>query len=165
MNCLCRTFCVSVGLVFIVATLIFGHTSIAKSFHQLRLHALSIQNVSLCRSESRSTPAISMKEVILTIVNDWLIVNYYRKELFFRYGNGFDTRKKNSNGREFSHSKLKDSWQQIKNNQSILCQSSLFPFKKTILSKELASFIKTYIIIPTMFLTSAIPNKFVRYST
>ena len=85
---------------------------------------------------------MSMKEVILTIVNDWLIVNYYSRELLFGYGSGFDTRKKSSNSREFSHSKLKDSWQQIKNNQSILCQSSLFSFKKTTLSKELASFHK-----------------------
>ena len=97
-NCLCRTSCVSVGHAYVFAALIFGNTLIAKSFHQLRLHALSIQNVSLCRSESRNTPPISMKELILTIVNDWLlIVNYYRKELLFRYGSGSDTRKRFSN--------------------------------------------------------------------
>ena len=115
-------FYVSVGHnVYVVAALIFGHTPIAKSFHQLRLHALSIQNISLRRSDSSNTPATSMMEVF-----SWLIVNYYRRELLFRYGSGSDARKTFSDSREFCLSKLKDSVQQIKNNQSILCQSSSF---------------------------------------
>ena len=74
---------VSVGYnVSVFPALILGHTPIAKSFHQLRLHALSIQNVSLCRSESRDTPATSMMEVFVTIVNDCLKVNNSRREVF-----------------------------------------------------------------------------------
>ena len=123
MNCSCRTCCVYVGHVYVVPALIFMHTPIAKSFHCLRLHASSTQTVSLCRSESRNTPATSMMEVFVTIVNDWLIVNYCRRELFFRYGSGYEDFQTVGS---FFHSKLKDSLQQINNNQSILCQSSLF---------------------------------------
>ena len=123
-NCFCRTSCVSVGYnVYVVPALIFGHTPVAKSFHQLRLRTLSIQNVSLCRSEYRDTATTSIMEVFVTIVNDWLKVNYCRRELFLDIGSGSeDFRKVGS----FFQSKLKDSLQQIKNNQSILCQSYLF---------------------------------------
>ena len=61
----------------------------------------------LCRSGSR-TPAKSMMELFVKIVNYRLIANYYQKELHLRYLKGprppsAYTRRRFSNGTEFSH--------------------------------------------------------------
>ena len=50
--------------------------------------------------------------VFMTIVNNWLMVNYYQKELLFRCGSGPYARKRFSSGTEFSHPKWKHNLQQ-----------------------------------------------------
>ena len=43
-----------------------------------------------------------MMEVFVTIINNRLIVTYYRRELLFRYGTGSDARKRFSDYGVFS---------------------------------------------------------------
>ena len=88
------------------------HKPIAKVFYLLKLPTLSIGNVALWRSGSRNL-ATSMMEVIVTIVNNWLIVIYYHKDFHHRCCSGlrslFLIQEKKLDSTGFSHSKLKHS--------------------------------------------------------
>lgn len=112
-HCFCQISCVSGGhVIFVVVELAIVHKPIAKVFYLLKLPTLSIGNVALWRSGSRNL-ATSMMEVIVTIVNNWLIVIYYHKDFHHRCCSGlrslFLIQEKKLDSTGFSHSKLKDS--------------------------------------------------------